>query len=95
MIPAGIHKYRSQVAYDRVFALLHKEKGNPLSVEEISSRLELPRDTVVHVIHNIQTSYDLCIQNGKVYFAQNKMRWYLAAFGLVICCTYFFCELIR
>lgn len=91
----AIGKYERQSAQDRVIALLKAERGNPLSVEDISFRLKISKDTVSHVIHSIQHSTELCQENDKFYFPVNKIWTYAAAVGWLIACGYFFVDLIR
>lgn len=71
-----------------VLGLLEKEKGNPLSVEDISFRLKLNKDIVVQVIHSIQGSYPLCIKKGKYYFPKESLISWLSVIGLIVCVVY-------
>jgi hypothetical protein len=90
-----LSNYPNKSVHERVIELLKKERGNPLSVEDISFKLKMKMDTVVHVIQSIQETYPLCEKNGKIYLPHNKMRWWLVAFAIVIVDVLVFCELIK
>lgn len=95
MIPVGIGKYQRQNAQDRVIELLKQERGNPLTVEEISFRLKLDANNVLPIINDIQHSYDLCQKNNKFYFPKASGICWLAAFGLMVVAVYTVCGIIK
>lgn len=95
MFTASVLEHPVLETNERVLEHLKKNKGNPQTVEEISRELHLEENLVKVAIQEIQRKTDLCEMVGLYYFPQNRMRWSLAAFGLMIACTYTFCELIK
>lgn len=95
MVPVGVRKYSFENTGKRVLDHLKKEKGNPQSISEIASALRLDENTVFHAINSIQRTTDLCQDKEGYYFPENRMVWWLAAFGLMIMCTYTVCEVIK
>lgn len=91
----AISKYHRQSAQDRVIELLQSEKGNPLSLEDISFRTNLDKQTTSHVIHSIQETYGLCQKNNKYFLPKEKSLYWMVAFGLIAACVYTFIGLIK
>lgn len=87
--------YQRQSVQDRVVDFLRSQNENPISIEDISYALKLDKDTVYHVIHSVQEKHSLCEKNGKFYLPNNKMRWWMVAFVVVIIDVLVFCELIK
>lgn len=78
---------------ERIIELL--KKSTPLTIEDISLKLHIEKDTVSHIVHFFQESNVLCVRNGLVYTPKSEMKYWLVAWLVIAVCTFVTCSLIK